>query len=73
MPRVTNGILEAAKGCIDFFSPLRPNLPSLAPKTSIPAKAAAPPQAWTSVDPAKSEKPDVANQPPPHFHHMDIG
>ena len=44
VPKVTKGILEAAKGYIDFFSPLLPNLPSLAPKTITPAKAAAPPQ-----------------------------
>ena len=43
VPNVTNGILDAAKGCIDFFSPLLPNLPSLAPKTITPASAAAPP------------------------------
>ena len=73
VPKVTSGILEAAKGTKDLVSPFFPNLPSLAPRTITPANAAAPPQAWTKVDPAKSEKPEVANQPPPHCQPIDIG
>ena len=73
VPSVTNGILEAAKGTIDFFSPFLPNLPSLAPKTITPANAAEPPHACTNVDPAKSEKPAALNQPPPHCQPIETG
>ena len=38
-------MLEAAKGTNDLVSPFFPNLPSLAPKTITPAKAAEPPHA----------------------------
>ena len=72
-PTVTNGIEEAAKGLIAFASPLLPNLPYLAPSNIIPAKAAAPPVECTKVEPAKSEKPSSANQPPPHCQPITIG
>ena len=49
------------------------NLPSLGPSTIAPARAAAPPAACTKVDPAKSEKPACANQPPPHCQPISIG
>ena len=45
VPSVTSGILDAANGTKDFFSPFFPNLPSRAPKTITPASAAAPPHA----------------------------
>ena len=53
--------------------PVPVNLPVLAPRIIIPAKAAAPPHACTRVDPAKSEKPDVLNHPPPHCQPIDTG
>ena len=49
VPSVTNGIEDAANGTKDLVSPDFENLPSLAPNTITPAKAAAPPQAWTKV------------------------
>ena len=72
-PSVTSGIDEAANGLIGVASPDFVNLPSLGPIMIAPAKAAAPPVECTSVDPAKSEKPSVANQPPPHCQPITIG
>ena len=72
-PIVTNGIDDAANGWIAFGLPLLSNLPNLGPSIIIPASAAAPPVEWTRVDPAKSENPIVANQPPPHCHPITIG
>ena len=66
VPRVTSGIEEGAKGAMFAGSPDSVNLPNLGPKSIIPANAADPPQAWTKVDPAKSEKPNESSQPPPH-------
>ena len=70
---MVKGILEAANGTITLLDPDPVNLPLLAPNTITPAKAAAPPHACTKVDPAKSEKPALANQPPPHCQPIDIG
>ena len=70
---MVKGILEAANGTITLLDPDPVNLPLLAPNTITPAKAAAPPHACTNVDPAKSEKPALANQPPPHCQPIDIG
>ena len=72
-PTATNGIEEAAKGLIAFASPLLSNRPVREPNYIIPASAAAPPVEWTSVEPAKSEKPSSANQPPPHCQPITIG
>ena len=33
----------------------------------MPARAAQPPTLWTTVEPAKSQKPAVASQPPPQI------
>ena len=49
------------------------NLPSLGPSNNAPANAAAPPVECTKVEPAKSEKPAEANQPPPHCQPITIG
>ena len=73
MPSVTSGILEAANGTITLLPPRDENLPLLGPKTITPANAAAPPQACTKVEPAKSEKPAADHHPPPHCHPIDIG
>ena len=70
---VTNGIDEAAKGFNALASPFESNLPYRAPSNIIPANAAAPPVECTKVDPAKSEKPNSANQPPPHCQPITIG
>jgi len=64
-PSVTKGIEDAAKGCNALGTPFESNLPVLEPNNSAPANAADPPVEWTRVDPAKSEKPATANQPPP--------
>ena len=72
-PNVTNGIDDAANGLIAAASPFLLNLPSLGPKIIAPANAAAPPVECTRVEPAKSEKPRAANQPPPHCQPITIG
>ena len=72
-PIVTNGIDEAANGFSGAGAPDFKNLPSLGPIIIAPAKAAAPPVECTHVDPAKSEKPISANQPPPHCQPITIG
>ena len=72
-PTVTKGIDEAANGLIGLAAPDLSNLPVLAPNNIAPANAAAPPVECTRVEPAKSEKPKAANQPPPHCHPMTIG
>ena len=72
-PIVTNGIEEAAKGLIAFASPLLSNRPDREPSKIIPASAAAPPVECTKVEPAKSEKPSSAHQPPPHCQPITIG
>ena len=72
-PIVTNGIEEAANGLSGAGAPDLVNLPSLGPIIIAPAKAAAPPVECTKVEPAKSEKPNSANQPPPHCQPITIG
>ena len=47
--------------------PPGPNLPRRGPSTRIPASAAQPPTLCTTVEPAKSQKPAVASQPPPQI------
>ena len=72
-PIVTNGIEDAAKGFKGAGEPDLVNLPNLGPIIIAPAKAAAPPVECTRVDPAKSEKPNSANQPQPHCQPITIG
>ena len=72
-PIVTNGIDDAANGLSGAGAPDFVNLPSLGPIIIAPAKAAAPPVECTKVEPAKSEKPNSANQPPPHCQPITIG
>ena len=69
-PNVDSGIDELAKGT-SFPSPS--NRPKRGHKRMAPAKAAAPPVECTKVEPAKSEKPISANQPPPHCQPITIG
>ena len=68
-----NGIDEAANGFIGAGAPDLVNLPNLGPNNNAPAKAAAPPVECTNVEPAKSENPAAANQPPPHCQPITIG
>src|SRR6056297_926869 len=63
MPSVAIGRLEPGIG---FTLPSLPYLPRRGPSTIAPASAAAAPQACTTVEPAKSEKPASDSQPPPH-------
>ena len=72
-PKVANGIDDAANGAKGLSSPFAVNLPALGPSIIAPARAAAPPAACTSVEPAKSENPAVDNQPPPHCQPIEIG
>ena len=67
------GIDDAAKGLSAAASHFLVNRPSLGPKIIAPASAAAPPVECTNVEPAKSEKPAAANQPPPHCQPIAIG
>ena len=64
-PRVTSGTFE---GGVDLTLPSSRNLPRRAPTTITPASAAHPPVEWTMVEPAKSLKPSLVSQPPPHVH-----
>ena len=47
--------------------PPGPYLPRRGPRTRMPASAAQPPTLCTTVEPAKSQKPAVASQPPPQI------
>src|SRR5688572_28228951 len=60
-------------GGIGFTLPSAPYLPSLGPSTSTPAKAAQPPMLCTTVEPAKSQNPADASQPPPQIQCPVIG
>jgi 2-oxoisovalerate dehydrogenase E1 component len=62
VPRVASGRLAPGMALI---SPFLPYLPSRAPRTSTPARAAEAPAMWTIPDPAKSEKPASLRKPPP--------
>ena len=48
-------------------------LPRRGPSAMAPARAAKPPAACTSVEPAKSLKPSSARNPPPHCQDASIG
>ena len=69
-PNVTNGIDDAAKGLSGAGAPDLVNLPNLGPISIAPAKAAAPPVECTNVEPAKSEKPALAN--PVSYTHLTL-
>src|SRR5687768_17399962 len=60
-------------GGIGFTLPSAPNLPSRGPRMSTPASAAQPPMLCTTVEPAKSQKPADASQPPPQIQWPVIG
>ena len=66
-----------AKGKFDpgiaITEPLEAYLPNLGPIIIAPVNAAHPPTEWTSVEPAKSEKPISERNPPPHTHEAWIG
>jgi hypothetical protein len=61
--------------------PSRPNFPMRGPSTMAPARAATPPTAWTTPDPAKSTYPKPSSRllpswlrkPPPHVHAAKSG
>ena len=53
--------------------PSLPYLPMRGPKTMTPARAAHAPVECTTVDPAKSQKPSSASQPPPHIQCPTMG
>ena len=53
--------------------PSGPNLPIRGPSARVPMKAAQPPTACTTVEPAKSAKPRLASQPPPQIQWPTIG
>src|SRR5262245_38377716 len=50
-----------------FTLPSGPILPMRGPRTRMPASAAQPPTLCTTVEPAKSQNPAVASQPPPQI------
>src|SRR3546814_9976297 len=62
VPRVASGKLAPGIG---WTLPLGPYLPLRGPRMMAPVSAAQPPTEWTMVEPAKSEKPTSASQPPP--------
>src|SRR6056297_964133 len=70
VPSVASARFEPGIG---FTLPSLPYLPKRGPSTMAPAKAAQPPTECTTVEPAKSENPASANQPPPHCHEPEIG
>src|SRR5690554_5115208 len=70
VPSVARAMLEPGMGCT---SPLGPYFSERAPSRIAPARAAQPPTEWTSVEPAKSEKPMSDSQPPPHCQDPAIG
>src|SRR6056297_4251738 len=70
VPSVARARFDPGMG---FTLPSLPYLPRRGPSTMAPARAAQPPTECTTVEPAKSEKPASANQPPPHCHDPEIG
>src|SRR5262245_50076866 len=58
---------------IGLTLPPGPYLPRRGPSTRMPASAAQPPTLCTTVDPAKSQNPAVASQPPPQIQWPVIG
>ena len=53
--------------------PSLPYFPMRGPRIHAPARAAQPPTECTTVSPAKSMKPRLASQPPPHTQWPTIG
>src|SRR3989338_3645510 len=58
---------------IALIRPLGPNFPKRGPRIMAPVRAAQPPTECTTVDPAKSQKPDFASQPPPQIQCPMVG
>src|SRR6056297_3695549 len=70
VPSVASGMLAPGIALIltsATYFPLR------APSSNTPASAAAPPHRCTTPDPAKSLKPMLSRNPPPHFQYPCIG
>ena len=70
VPRVASGRLAPGMG---LTRPSGPYLPFRAPRMIAPVSAAQPPTEWTTVEPAKSEKPNSARKPPPQLQAPWIG
>src|SRR6056297_296279 len=70
VPSVASGIEEPGSA---LTLPSSEYLPLRAPMIRAPVRAAQPPTEWTRVEPAKSEKPISASQPPPHCQAPVIG
>src|SRR6056297_2542518 len=70
VPRVASARLEPGIG---LTLPSLLYLPRRGPSTMAPARAAQPPTACQTLEPAKSENPASDSQPPPHCHDPEIG
>ena len=70
VPRVARGRLAPGMA---LTLPSGPYLPLRAPRMIAPVSAAQPPAEWTTVEPAKSEKPISDRSPPPHTQEPWIG
>ncbi len=56
-----------------FGLPLESYLPIRGPRANEPTNASQAPTLWTTVEPAKSQNPRLASQPPPQIQWPEIG
>ena len=74
-PSAPSGMLCPGKALTLMISPFLSvvNLPIRGPRILAPTSAEIPPTIWIAQEPAKSWKPNCANQPPPQIQCASIG